>query len=458
MQSNHMPGSGSQSQGNDDKHGDSPAVPARTAQPADGVGGMEPDAPPTNRASYNSNQIDHQSVNPDNSLPYFQALRWGVDTLYLSYHGLIYPHVDDKLKALKLLAQSPDEREQSQAQYLIDSHIFEVKDKGAGRFPYILEDKAFRLQIARKQSLPLVYGRVSSHYLAHALPHAAKAALTSITEQIGTIEDDSTVSRIDLYVDFVSSVQMDSWSREAWVTRASAIDNYSRDQVFTGWAIGIGGTLIARLYNKTEEIKKSGKTYLFELWRNAGWDGESPVWRLEFEFKREVLSQFRLDTLEAVMNNLNGLWSYATTEWLKLTLPNEEDKTRSRWPIHPLWGYLASVDWESDGGTLLRQFTPQRSPSDQYLFGHMQSLLTSFMAKEGILGFAQGREAFYQAFYMFFDRWCYDNGVYPDDFIETKVRKKARDFNTIFNTPDAEAEWEELMKRADAYRRQSDGE
>ena len=34
--------------------------------------------------------------------------------------------------------------------------------------------------------------------------------------------------------------------------------------------------------------------------------------------------------------NLNGLWSYATTDWLRLTIPTPEDEPRSRWPVHPL--------------------------------------------------------------------------------------------------------------------------
>ena len=76
------------------------------------------------------------------------------------------------------------------------------------------------------------------------------------------------------------------------------------------------------------------------------------MWRLEFEFRREVLAQLQLDALPSVLEHLNGLWSYATTEWLKLCIPSEADKTRSRWPIHPLWMALASIDWETPGGPL----------------------------------------------------------------------------------------------------------
>lgn len=99
---------------------DTPAGhPARTAESAagSGVGVMAQDAPPSNTASYN--------CNPE----YFQPLRWGVDSLYLTYPGQVQPDIDLRLKALKKIAQSPEDHEQAQAQYLIGEHIFEVKDK-----------------------------------------------------------------------------------------------------------------------------------------------------------------------------------------------------------------------------------------------------------------------------------------------------------------------------------------
>lgn len=99
----------------------------------------------------------------------------------------------------------------------------------------------------------------------------------------------------------------------------------------------MGGVIGARLYDKLYELVTSHKGYLIPLWRDAGRLEGEPVWRLEFEFKRDFLSQKDLIPLKDTLANLNGLWSYATTEWLKLTIPNENDDTRARWPIHPMW-------------------------------------------------------------------------------------------------------------------------
>ncbi len=103
-------------------------------------------------------------------------------------------------------------------------------------------------------------------------------------------------------------------------------------------------------------------------------------WRLEFEIKREVLTQKGLAKLSEVMYHLNGLWDYATTEWLRLTLPNADDKTRSRWPIHPLW--LLSVcrrlgkqrratrqAFQPEPQPQRRQAVPDRLQRDSVLYG-----------------------------------------------------------------------------------------
>lgn len=83
-----------------------------------------------------------------------------------------------------------------------------------------------------------------------------------------------------------------------------------------------------------------------------------------------MLTQKGLSKLTDVLANMNGLWSYATTEWLKLTIPNPEDKTRSRWAIHPLWSALSSLDWEASGGALKQRFC-----NEDYLKLVMRSIM-----------------------------------------------------------------------------------
>jgi hypothetical protein len=405
------------------------------------------DAPPSNTASSNCNG------------GYFKALRWGVDSLYLSYPGEIHEAVDKELKTLKEIAQSPEPYQRINAQLSLDDHIFEVKDRGAPMFPFILEDNAFRIQVSRSAGkVPLAYVKVSSEYLTHVLPHTAEESLRRVVAMLGEISETSNVSRIDMFVDFASSEDMESWDREAWVTRARSINAYSVDNKFSGWSVGLGGIISARLYDKTLEIQKSKKTYLHDLWKASGWDGVSPVWRLEFELKREVLTEHRVSKLDDALRNLNGLWSYCTTDWLRLCLPNPEDKTRSRWPIHPLWGYLSSVDWETSGGELSKRFNNARVPSDEKLFSLAFSMVINFMAKAGIRDLYEGWKEFEAMMYAHHERKSFDMGLPFDDYVAERVSIKVREFNTMLNPVPQEVQQEALQRAAEEYRKASDGE
>ena len=338
--------------------------------------------------------------------------------------------------------------------------IFEVKDKGAALFPYVLDDGAFRIQLSRSKALPMAYVKISATYVAHVGPEKAEATLAGILAHFGLLQGFAQVSRIDLFVDFVCFENMESWGRDAWVTRAASINAYSVDGRFSGWAIGLGGVMAARLYDKVLEIRKSGKTYLYDLWKQAGYLDGDPVWRLEFQFKRQVLTQLGQTLLVDVLKQLNGLWGYATTNWLRLAIPNPDDQTRSRWPIHPLWGYLSSVDWETSGGPLLREYEAARVPGNDKLFSMYFSSLIAYMAREGITDLYQAQESMTAEVVTYYMGKAYWMGLSFDDYIKERVAVKARLFNTLINDPDTaeQLDAESLKARARAYRQQADGE
>ena len=399
--------------------------------------------PPSNTVPNNSNEC------------FFQSLRWGVDSLYLSYPGQLAENVDADLRRLKKLAQGSDDLA-AKAQYPIGDHIFEVKDKSTGLFPFTIEDGAFQIRLSAHtaKSVPMAYVKVSSHYLTHKTPEHAEKTLRAMLEALGNV-DSPKVSRIDLFVDFASSISMESWTRDAWVTKASGLSQYAQDRTFTGWLIGAGSALMARLYNKRIEIEKSGKTYLEPLWREAGWDTVQPIWRLELQFKREVLDQLALGSLSGVLNNLSGLWSYGTTQWLKLTVPSETDKTRSRWPIHPLWIALSSVDWETQGGPLLRKYSPSRAPSKDWIGARALSAIASFGALVGAKDFDAAFNAVGDAAFNSLAGKADLLGLPHFQLFAEKVELLCRKYNTSVNAPPPEDTEPDPVSRE--YRRQTQG-
>jgi len=197
----------------------------------------------------------------------FKPLRFGVDSLYLSYHGHLAEDWNIKLDDLKTKAQSEDEAEQALAQVGIGSHIFEVRDKGVPRFPYVLADNCFFIKLNRKQSktLPMAHVQISSEYLAAVGLEAAEQDLRVVINTLGIVDGVASVSRADLFLDFVCTCNLAEIEQPDWITRANLMAKYydcRLDEPFTGWVIGMGGNLHARLYEKVIEIvNKSHKTY-----------------------------------------------------------------------------------------------------------------------------------------------------------------------------------------------------
>lgn len=424
------------------------------ARPQAAAGGGA-DTPPSNTVSANCNS----------GKPIFLALRRGVDSLYLSYAGRLFVRRAEELAELKGAARSQAPSDVAKAQLRLGEHTFEVRDKGAGLFPYVLEDNAYRIALASldARSLPMAYVKVSSHRLASDTPQAVAAELLGLLAELGGVEGAARVSRIDLFVDFVSDVDMEAWGRRAWVTRARSVNAYAVDDRFSGWAIGLGGPMAARLYDKTLELAKSGKDWLRPLWTARGWDGEARVLRLEFEIKRDTLKGFELAELGRVLSALPGLWSYCTTEWLRLTIPSAEDATRSRWPVHPLWQLLSSVDWDGDPAPLSRTFKADRAPSVAWIVRQVFALLCSLMAVRGLYDYAPGVEQLQRELDAYLGERSEREWVEPSRIVREQVALKVRRFNTGFNLdeiPDGDRlaeEHDELLQRAREYREASQG-
>ena len=216
----------------------------------------------------------------------------------------------------------------------------------------------------------------------------------------------------------------------------------------------VGGIVGARLYNKTREIEFSGKHWVKDLWRPVGWVEDQEVWRLEFEFKREFLKEHGLGSLDTVLDHLDGLWSYATTEWLRLTFPNEADATRSRWPTHDLWQSLSALDWASSEPVRLTRFSNRRIPDKQRLYGMVHGSLATYMAIHRIDSPHEAMEGLLGEMHEHFQRIALAMDMDAEELLLRKARARAREFNTNDNRIDGPEDETPGMR---AYRKATGG-
>jgi hypothetical protein len=389
-----------------------------------------------------------------------RILRTGIDSLYLSFKGELAEETSIRLNKLKELARDDLGSRTSLAQIKLHDHLFEVAGNGRHPFAYILSDAWYRVEVSKKdaKSAPLAHGRIASELLTTCGPDWAVGDLWKVIAAIGALSEPPSVSRGDLCVDFVTDYPIDQIQNSEWVTKARRFDSHIDERRFSGLSIAAGSPLSARLYNKTLEMKKNPRPYLERLWRDAGWDGVSDVWRLEFQLRRQALRDLRVSRYSDLADSLAGIWAYCTQKWLRHTQPLGADRNQSRWPLSPLWLLLQGAQWSGVNDVQRINSERSRGPSDRSLFVNGLSPLTSFMARDGYLDAGEASKAFMDAAKQFHDRNANQTGVDFENYVSTKVREKRKTFNTAQNAPLDEGIHPADKAVANEYRKRSDGD
>ena len=116
--------------------------------------------------------------------------------------------------------------------------------------------------------------------------------------------------------------------------------------------------------------------------------------------------------------------------WLRLVVPSPTDKTKERWPSHPLWDVLTNADWGVERGEALTRTRKTRPPSDQFLFVNGIAAITSYMAREGIADFDEALQRFGSDAH----KYHLQKSRYTDMTLLTYARQKAQSKARYFNT------------------------
>jgi len=407
-------------------HGDDSGASASRAADSEQC---EPEATPYNVASGKYEKREDDSLPPDNFLP----LVWGVDTLHVSFRGAMLSDAKARLEQLKAYAQ--DTAKEHLAQAAAGGQIFAVSDKGRRFYTYLLSNACFDIQLsdADAPKIPVAYVKVRSQFLASYHPEQVLKILLSILQQFCTIES-HLVSRADLYLDFCC---YDPDIRHAeprqFVTRADVIRPYYTDQVLTGWDVGLGSDLSARIYDKCLEITRSKKDYVKPIWQEAGWNGEETVWRIEFQLRRPVLEQLMVSSVQELVRRRGELWTYFTREWLRLCIPHPTDSNRARWAISPLWLNI----WDGGCGSVdcpLRKRVQQSDePEDAEILHRLCGILSTLFAVKNITDLKVGMSWLGLHLHDALRHHVSPKGIRLDMYLREQIKKKIRRYGLRLN-------------------------
>lgn len=163
------------------------------------------------------------------------------------------------------------------------------------------------------------------------------------------------VHRADLAVDFHGF--MDRSMTDFWRVKASPeelADGKPRGsrvfgaRSFTGWWIAMGGDIGARIYLKSRQIELVDAPFMLDVWKSSGrYCPHLPVWRVEFEIKREGLTSLvsqnaRVNRVPSLLSRLPNIWRYCTDKWLTLRKNHAHDRAKS---LDERWVALSAKGW-----------------------------------------------------------------------------------------------------------------
>lgn len=260
-----------------------------------------------------------------------------------------------RLDGIELLKVRAQETGQAQLDLMADDRKALVQPSGWGSYRYWLRCGDFDVFVGRGRNLPPVYVRVASEFLHEVGPLDALADLKSFVRTLLLSEAHQAVcSRVDAYGDFQGWVpRSDDYDR--FITRSrrntSHIAVHHDGRRFTGFTFG-RDAMVARLYDKSLEIAHSGKGWMREVWGDR-LDPFAPVWRLEFQLRRQVLAECSLTMPEDVVAQRQSLWAYAM-RWLSLREPTP-GAPRTRWPVADAWAQLARAQGGVTPSPLVRK-------------------------------------------------------------------------------------------------------
>lgn len=271
----------------------------------------------------------------------------GIDTLVIGFSIESYVDVND-FEDLNEAKNKAGERQFDKKGYGVEwfGTEFNMTARGAMGYEWVIRNADVTVCIAREAKggsiIPEIYVTFSSENLwTNGLDDAVMAFERWLSKW--AVISGNKISRADLCLDVampfpVIDIKNEIVSRARKKRRINEpvkIEHHVECRRDTGYRFG-SGDLVARIYDKTIEIKVSQKEWMGEVWKKEGWNGENPVVRYEFQCRRNLLKEMSVNSMEELKERLADIWRYCTHDWLRVC-DQGANTNQSRWKSKDYW-------------------------------------------------------------------------------------------------------------------------
>ncbi len=219
-----------------------------------------------------------------------------------------------------------------------------VKAKGRGKYQYVLENSAFYLELTTWANLPALVVQFKAETLHEEKPEDYRPILEALVRFfIGSNADwKHKVSRFDLALDFQKPRFKIPEMAEVITRARERVLNFLGDRANTLTLGKRHAALQAQIYCKSEELLKSGKFWMRDVWRSCpDYDETLPVWRFEVRWFRVGLRNLDVHTLDDALGSLGDLVALSVGEnngtWLRVADPDSRGKQTQTRPAAAWW-------------------------------------------------------------------------------------------------------------------------
>ncbi len=262
-------------------------------------------------------------------------------------------HLEEQLETYQHLAKEAES--EVATKWAFQGQTLFCYPHGAGHgWRYILHSPDLHLHIGRgKLNENIIYARFSS-LLLHALDEAdvLSSFCAFVAGMLGHVNFILQVREFHRCID-IAGWELTQADEERFVTRGCLHDYPAEEMVFIPEATGKGrkrrqfdfsksGHHSCCIYDKTREVKVSGKEWLYEVWKGNGWDGESKVIRGEFRYDRDCCREMGIEDPYSLLDQFDSTWAYSTQQWLRHTKPSL-DRNQSRWETSEVWALVQTA-------------------------------------------------------------------------------------------------------------------
>jgi len=355
----------------------------------------------------------------------WELLSCGIDTLDMSLYvtwNEDWEHLKDVFDGRKELAQGcngiPVNVER------VRPHIFLPTAK-APNFRYKLRFPEYIIDIGIAQTYkgasPNAYVSITSEALwlvgMDEVIESIRKDIGSLGGHIGIIKP----SRCDLCADFrIQGGLSFEFLREYKVSRCTKIRPFmDGDTLETLYVGGKKADAQVRIYNKEKEILNNRKEPFSDARWKYVWNTEdiTDVWRFEFQLRRPLLKQFKIDTIEDLKAKMASVWRSLTKEWFSLR--NPDNNNQSRRTTYREWKKVQSC------GVLLGSYQDDvhrtyKSDNTASFDWYIQRIARHALACSVISGKDNLKKTLKTIEYAILDYWAKKN--FPEEYMKESIR------------------------------------